>query len=219
MDKTQGTCPTGFEPFSDAEGRFLVFGDASQNLTISRTSPAIPATGSQSNIGEHSHNLANVSLVTGATCITGMVVIQNCNTKGGAATSGTYAMMQSKQMTASRIPIPYVQLIACRVTDNGNNNVLPHPDAVFFYDGNTCPARFREATSRQDNPKYANIVGRVIWTGLTGTPGSPWGDEPFRHAVSAVAASDPGINSHTHTAGVSNYKFPGSYFQQSKRCP
>jgi hypothetical protein len=218
MDRTVASCSDpGFEPFADAEGRFLVFGGSTVDLSSPKVSPATRATASGADIGVHAHSIPTFSYSARKICRTsGFLCAGSGNTaaKGGTSSSvATYTFTGTAPTSSSAIPVSYVQLIACRVKDATTNSKLPHPDAVFFYDGHVCPPLYRDAAARSDGFTYSNIVGRLIWNrNAVGTPGQPFGGAQFTYALGTnVGLTDIGHSTHTHRIQVSNFNFPNPY--------
>jgi len=167
----------------------------------------------------HSHAIPSFNYNARTICAGGILSCESGSygARGGgtdAPNLATYSFSQVSAMVSTAIPIPYVQLIACRVTSSASNNVLPDQNAIFFYDGNTCPPTYRETTARTDGFIYSNIVGRLVWNRYdsVGTPGQTFGGAQFNYALGTnQGTSDFGHAAHTHQINVPSYNFPNAF--------
>jgi hypothetical protein len=212
MNSATNTCPTGFSAFVPAQGRFLVFVSASADLSTARVSPASVNTSSLADIGAHTHSIPSYSFTTNNICMTSGVCGPGSKSLRG---SQTLSWSQSVGTGSSRVSIPYVQLVACEVTDTTTNSVLPSSDAIFYYDGNSCPPNYRDATSRSDTYDYSQLIGRLpyIKYSTNDVSATYWGGTQFSYATSVTAppVSDPGHAVHSHSISISGFQFSPNY--------
>jgi len=209
-----GSCPSGFTQFADAEGRFLVFANAGVNLTTALFSPAaqIPSGGA---VGSHTHTLPSFAFASINLCPSNVACTASSfvGAKGGA----TFTLTGSSPTGSASLPIPYVQLVACQVSDGTSNGIYPDYNAVFHYNGETCPPLFVESTSRTDAPNasypFSNLAGRLIVNAFTGaTSGAIFGGSQLTYAIGTNNGStDAGHASHDHTYSMTSVTFSGSY--------
>jgi hypothetical protein len=169
LDYTIKTCPSGFSDFADANGRFLVFASATKNMTDNNLiSPAAPVLGSLDPVGLHSHLIPDAMLVPPNKISIRIPQGVNQQSTGAAVPTGAFRIY-AKSALASRASfgLPYVQLRSCKVTAASSTLDIPPTDMIFFYDGQTCPGNWVEATARTDgpsSPRFVTLPGRIIFS-------------------------------------------------------
>jgi hypothetical protein len=114
--------------------------------------------------------------------------------------------------TSAHLNLPYVQLRTCKASTVTSTLALPHSRLLFFYDGQSCPALWRESTVRTDGGNgysFSNIAGRMIFNlyrsatfaGQISADGSG-----LSCASGSCGAS--GHDSHSHTVSVKDLSLP-----------
>jgi hypothetical protein len=218
------SCPAVlFSNFDDAHGRFLVFASANKVMTDGQIiSPAASITTSVGNVGSHDHFVP--------------VAEFSFRAKTDNAVSGVddIALLYSTALTGrlrtsisgnAHLGLPYVQLRTCKVNSGlATTTPVVHPSSnlIFFYDGQTCPGAWREASSRTDmaGKDFSAIVGRMIFNlynsatsaGQVNTDGlaltcasgacGPSGHASHYHAATSKVFNPPKINSGKASTGL-----------------
>jgi hypothetical protein len=211
------SCPTtnGWGgDFTDANGRFLVF--AKSTVSSGAMSSATASTTSQANIGDHSHaipqytyNVVSRNVVACCSCCSPNLA--------NYVSTNTWS---SSTASSNHLNLPYIQLRACKSTGDGSvgNNFYPPQEAIFYYDGNSCPSgvygTWRESTATFANYDQSAIAGRLVYNrvstgGSGGTSTNARGGTQLYLATSTTPTS-MGHDSHSHTISASGYNFAAS---------
>jgi hypothetical protein len=210
-------CPAGFSDFTDAHGRFLVFADAAKAMiggTLVNAAPAV--TVSAGNVGDHAHYMPPISVAT-----MGRMQAYSPYIVAAAYSPARFAPTRTLGATTSssdHLRLPYIQLRTCEVTNSQAGSaalISPNASLIFFYNGQTCPGAWVEASSRSDGGgnKYSAIAGRMIFTlyksgptfsGQTNTDGATL-------ACASRACGLLGHDGHYHSVKTSNITLPSTY--------
>ena len=182
----------------------MVFATSGKNMGSEVVSPAPAATGNQGSVGDHTHNMPASSV---------QLRRRNAAQAGGCcgptgAQWKEWRTMEAGTASSAHLNLPYVQLRPCQATTATGTLRIPSPRLIFFYNGQTCPSLFREASSRSDGTMslpFSNIAGRMIFnlygSNLAAGQTNTDGDQLY---CATGGCSGNGHAGHTHYYGGYN---------------
>jgi hypothetical protein len=214
-------CPGNFSDFVDAHGRFLVFANATKDMSDGNLiSPARAINASIGGVGEHTHSMPALPF----TPRTRQILFQFAGPFGGQSTTPSFdvaiplPILEAAISAPAHLNLPYIQLRACQVNAGVPTvtKVLPPASLIFFFQGNTCPALWREATGRTDGGNgqpFGNIAGRMIFNLYNNTVGNFAGQIATNSSASTLPCASglcgtPGQAPHLHTVNIKNCNLP-----------